>query len=127
MKVVALVSGGKDSCYTMMKCVEHGHELVAVANLHPKAADDEEIDSFMYQTVGAAHVAAIAECMGLPLFHREIVGTARQQEMRYTATAGDEVEDLRLLLADARAEHAEPSPAHVICDVANSPALPQPL
>ncbi|KAF3514057.1 hypothetical protein F2Q69_00002974 [Brassica cretica] len=26
MKVVALVSGGKDSCYVMMKCIQYGHE-----------------------------------------------------------------------------------------------------
>lgn len=36
MKVVALVSGGKDSSYNMMKCVAEGHEIVALANLHPK-------------------------------------------------------------------------------------------
>lgn len=27
MKVVALVSGGKDSCYVMMKCIQYGHEV----------------------------------------------------------------------------------------------------
>lgn len=36
MRVVALVSGGKDSSYNMMKCVAEGHEIVALANLHPK-------------------------------------------------------------------------------------------
>ncbi len=35
MKVVALLSGGKDSCYNMMKCIEHGHDIVALANLKP--------------------------------------------------------------------------------------------
>lgn len=80
MKVVALVSGGKDSCYAMMKCIQYGHEvfnfrlfayyvfdesvtccycaliliifqIVALANLIP--ADDaiDELDSYMYQTV----------------------------------------------------------------------------
>ena len=29
-------SGGKDSTYNMMECVRNGHELVALANLHPK-------------------------------------------------------------------------------------------
>ena len=28
-------SGGKDSCYNMMKCVAAGHEIVALANLRP--------------------------------------------------------------------------------------------
>lgn len=36
MRVVALVSGGKDSSYNMMKCVAEGHDIVALANLHPK-------------------------------------------------------------------------------------------
>lgn len=36
MRVVALISGGKDSSYNMMKCVAEGHEIVALANLHPK-------------------------------------------------------------------------------------------
>ena len=29
------ISGGKDSCYNMMQCVEHGHIIVALANLKP--------------------------------------------------------------------------------------------
>ena len=32
---VRLYSGGKDSCYNMMKCVAAGHEIVALANLEP--------------------------------------------------------------------------------------------
>lgn len=35
MKVVALISGGKDSCYNMLQCVMAGHEIVALANLKP--------------------------------------------------------------------------------------------
>jgi hypothetical protein len=27
MKVVALVSGGKDSCYAMQRCIDYGHEV----------------------------------------------------------------------------------------------------
>ena len=49
MKVVALISGGKDSCYNMIECVRNGHEIVALANLKPKI--EGEIDSWMYQTV----------------------------------------------------------------------------
>ena len=36
MRVVALVSGGKDSCFNMMQCVAAGHEIVALANLQPE-------------------------------------------------------------------------------------------
>eukprot|EP00897_Mesotaenium_endlicherianum_P003092 jgi/Mesen1/2810/ME000172S01960 len=105
MKVVALVSGGKDSCYSMMECLRHGHEIVALANLFPEDDDVDELDSFMYQTVGHQLVAAYAQCMGLPLFRRRIKGTPRQQGLRYAATAGDEVEDLEALLRAVRSAH----------------------
>lgn len=36
MRVVALISGGKDSCYNMVQCVAAGHEIVALANLQPE-------------------------------------------------------------------------------------------
>lgn len=35
MRVVALISGGKDSCFNMMQCIAAGHEIVALANLYP--------------------------------------------------------------------------------------------
>ena len=59
MKVVALISGGKDSCYNMIECVRNGHEIVALANLKPNI--EGEIDSWMYQSV--AQVSFIATFM----------------------------------------------------------------
>ena len=35
MKFVALLSGGKDSCFNISHCQKHGHELVAAASLRP--------------------------------------------------------------------------------------------
>lgn len=35
MKVVGLVSGGKDSICNLMECVRNGHTIVAIANLRP--------------------------------------------------------------------------------------------
>ena len=35
MKVIALISGGKDSTMNMMKCIQNGHEIVALVNLRP--------------------------------------------------------------------------------------------
>jgi len=32
----SVFSGGKDSTYNMIQCVRNGHEIVALANLHPK-------------------------------------------------------------------------------------------
>lgn len=35
LNVIALVSGGKDSFFSALHCLENGHQLVALANLHP--------------------------------------------------------------------------------------------
>ncbi|KAH7473957.1 hypothetical protein PRIC1_015093 [Phytophthora ramorum] len=102
MQVVALVSGGKDSCYAMMECVRFGHEIVCLAHLHPPAelsADDAEIDSFMFQSVGHQSVRLVAESMELPLVSETITGTAVRTDIDYyESAAGDEVEDLFRLL-----------------------------
>lgn len=37
LSVIALVSGGKDSFFSVLHCLENGHRLVALANLHPPA------------------------------------------------------------------------------------------
>lgn len=102
MKVVGLISGGKDSCFAMMRCIDYGHEIVALANLMP--ADDavDELDSYMYQTVGHQIVVSYAECMGLPLFRRRIQGSTRHQHLSYAVTPGDEVEDLFILLNEVK-------------------------
>lgn len=100
MKVAALISGGKDSCYNMCKCVHDGHEIVALANLYSPSGD--ELDSFMYQTVGHEAIHAYSEAMELPLFRREIKGTPVNQNYEYKKEDGDEVEDLYELLLDIK-------------------------
>jgi diphthine-ammonia ligase len=35
MKFAALISGGKDSIFNILKCIENGHELVVLINLYP--------------------------------------------------------------------------------------------
>ncbi|KAK1260653.1 hypothetical protein QJS04_geneDACA002376 [Acorus gramineus] len=102
MKTVGLVSGGKDSCYAMMKCVEYGHEIVALANLMPLDDSVDELDSYMYQTVGHQIVISYAECMGLPLFRRRIHGSTKRQHLTYEETTGDEVEDMFILLSEVK-------------------------
>ncbi|XP_031625723.1 uncharacterized protein LOC116342317 isoform X2 [Contarinia nasturtii] len=96
MRVVAMVSGGKDSSYNMMKCVAEGHEIVALANLHPK--DKDELDSYMYQTVGHMGITKLAEAMELPLYRMETKGQSTQTGKYYVPTDDDEVEDLYNLL-----------------------------
>uniref|UniRef100_A0AAV2JEL7 Diphthine--ammonia ligase n=1 Tax=Knipowitschia caucasica TaxID=637954 RepID=A0AAV2JEL7_KNICA len=96
MRVVALISGGKDSCYNMMQCTQAGHQLVALANLRPQHTD--ELDSYMYQTVGHQAIELYAEAMDLPLYRRTIQGCSLDTSRDYNQTPGDEVEDLYELL-----------------------------
>ncbi|KAM0252052.1 hypothetical protein ACHAP5_001377 [Fusarium lateritium] len=35
LNVIALISGGKDSFFSLIHCIEHGHRIVALANLFP--------------------------------------------------------------------------------------------
>lgn len=107
MKFVALVSGGKDSCFNIMHCQANGHELVCLANLYPKPGDDDEIDSFMYQTVGYSALEKYSECIGKPMYRRMIEGTSSNQKLEYKCTEQDETEDLYLLLEQVISEHPE--------------------
>lgn len=74
-------------------------QITALANLLPPDAATDELDSYMYQTVGHQLVEAYAACTGRPLYRRRIMGGARSQGLTYSATDGDEVEDLLALLA----------------------------
>ncbi|CDR99919.1 hypothetical protein, partial [Sporisorium scitamineum] len=113
MKVVGLLSGGKDSCYNLIHCVQQGHELVALATLAPPGSKDE-LDSYMYQTVGHDAVHLVAEAMQLPLYRRVIKGTAINQCSEYgsrtassSSTSEDETEDLYHLLLDVKSHHPD--------------------
>ncbi|ELK05565.1 ATP-binding domain-containing protein 4 [Pteropus alecto] len=100
MRVVALISGGKDSCYNMMQCIAAGHQIVALANLRPaeNQVGSDELDSYMYQTVGHHAIDLYAEAMALPLYRRTIRGRSVDTGRVYTKCEGDEVEDLYELL-----------------------------
>ena len=88
MKIAALISGGKDSIFTIMHCQSQGHEIVALGNLFPrldkegkeeekkegKENEKKEIDSWMYQSIGSELIPLLAECIGLPLIRKEILG-----------------------------------------------------
>ncbi len=113
-------SGGKDSTYNMVQCVQNGHELVALANLHPKkdiGKNDlhkititilffllDELDSYMYQSVGHEIIDLFAKAMELPLYRAEIKGDAQTKDKEYDQpVTGDEVEDLYELLSEIKA------------------------
>lgn len=103
MRVVALVSGGKDSCYAMLECLRAGHSIAAIATLLPPPATVDEIDSHCFQTIGHQLVQSIAHCANLPFYNRHLRGTSIVTALQYTETADDEVEDLYGLLSDVLA------------------------
>jgi diphthine-ammonia ligase len=109
MKTVGLISGGKDSFFNMMHCVANGFEIVALANLFPDNV--EEMDSFMYQSVGHDIIPLYAEAMQIPLFRRRMgvsINIAKNYIMTkgitFQLNEGDEVEDLLELLSDVLKE-----------------------
>lgn len=79
MKFVALISGGKDSFYSAMEAIKHGHEMICGANLAPEldkitGNSPLETDSYMYQSAGHEVVLAMADCLQVlskerPLFY----------------------------------------------------------
>lgn len=58
----------------------------------------DELDSYMYQTVGHHAIDLYAEAMALPLYRRTIRGRSVDTGRVYTKCEGDEVEDLYELL-----------------------------
>lgn len=103
MRVIGLLSGGKDSVYSLLQCVRHGHTIVALANLKPRVDDDDECESHMFQTIGHNVVRDLARCMDVPFFTTQLHGSSLTTSLQYQSTAGDEIEDMHALLAHIQA------------------------
>lgn len=114
-----------------MHCIHNGHKVIALGNLHPPIQEhtqnsgkiqSDELDSFMYQTVGHALVPLIAKALGLPLYRHAITGTAVNLSKYYGAPAAtadqidgddlDETEHLVSLLHQIKLAHPE---ANAVC------------
>ncbi|MCO5549609.1 hypothetical protein L7F22_003082 [Adiantum nelumboides] len=120
LNVVGLLSGGKDSCYNLCHCAALGHNIVALATLAPPEGKDE-LDSYMYQTVGHDAIHLIAEAMQFPLYRTTIKGKALNQTSTYgdrlakegnkvastSSLDHDETEDLFTLLKQVKQQHPE--------------------
>ena len=108
MKVFGLISGGKDSIYNLIQCINHGHELIAVGHLSPEITKgDYELDSYMYQSVGSELCSSIAKCLEVPYIEKKITGKPINKELSYEETKDDEVEDLFLLIKEAKEKFPE--------------------
>ena len=64
----------------------------------------EELDSYMYQTVGHMAISLYADAMQLPLFRQAIRGRSVCTGQQYEITDEDEVEDLYELLLRIKVE-----------------------
>ncbi|KAI0677159.1 hypothetical protein C8Q78DRAFT_1065776 [Trametes maxima] len=114
MKYVALLSGGKDSCFNLLHCAKNGHELVAAASLGPEPGK-EELDSYLYQTVGQDAIEFVGQALDVPLYRRVISGAAVEQGGEYGGrdpahsggVHGDETEDLYELLLTVKNHHLD--------------------
>jgi ABC transporter with metal-binding/Fe-S-binding domain ATP-binding protein len=62
VKVIALLSGGKDSVAAIEVAQGHGWEIVAALTMVP--AED---DAWMFHTPNLAAVRGVAQCLGIPL------------------------------------------------------------
>ncbi|EED16502.1 phosphatidate cytidylyltransferase, putative [Talaromyces stipitatus ATCC 10500] len=88
LNVIALISGGKDSLYSILHCIRNGHRVVALANLRPpvpvsndhgtgeEEEEEEDMDSFMYQTIGHNVIPLYESALGIPLYRGDIIGSA---------------------------------------------------
>ncbi|ETN38182.1 uncharacterized protein HMPREF1541_06213 [Cyphellophora europaea CBS 101466] len=108
LNVIALISGGKDSFYSILHCLHHGHRLVALANLHPPLNyAEQDMESMMYQTIGHNVIGQYEAAIGRPLYRQAITGTASCTDQDYSPCSNDETEDLRALLQRVLAAHPE--------------------
>lgn len=112
LNVVALISGGKDSFFSLLHCQANGHTIVALANLHPPDQGPggvaEDLDSFMYQTVGHQVIPCYEQALKLPLYRQEISGHASFKDKDYAADSlEDETESLLPLLRRVISAHPE--------------------
>ena len=112
MRFIALVSGGKDSIYSIIQAIRNGHELVACLHLGAPAVDksdnnndgeQQEEESYMYQTAASEVVKVmVEECLGVELLLYPRQGKSVNTGLVYeNTTPKDEVEDLFLALEQA--------------------------
>jgi diphthine-ammonia ligase len=82
MKLVALLSGGKDSVYALYKAKKEGHEIKYLATIHSKNPD-----SYMYHTPNIGLTFMQSRAMNIQLVSKESLGIKER-----------EIKDLKILL-----------------------------
>lgn len=111
LDVIGLISGGKDSFFSLLHCLANTHRVVALANLYPSGAislgeSEEDLNSYMYQTAGHGITPLYSDVLGIPVFRQEISGAVLNPSKVYESAVDDqrdpqmvdETEDLMPLL-----------------------------
>lgn len=78
--------------------IPFSHSLLFIVSVTLSHYTTDELDSYMYQTVGHMGITKLAEAMELPLYRMETKGQSIQKGKSYVPTDDDEVEDLFSLL-----------------------------
>ena len=128
LQVIALISGGKDSLFSLLHSLANNHHIIALANLCPPTPPTSlppesptDLNSYMYQTVGYTLLPHYSTVLSLPLYRHPIMGSSVNTEKDYSApscdkendaVSSDETEDLIPLLRKVLAAH--PS-ANALC------------
>ncbi|EGW33219.1 uncharacterized protein SPAPADRAFT_60556, partial [Spathaspora passalidarum NRRL Y-27907] len=61
----------------------------------------------MFQTVGHDIIEYYSQCLDVPLYRQAITGNSANQNLEYSPTDNDEIEDLFLLLSNIKQQHPE--------------------
>lgn len=87
--------------------------------------DLEELDSYLYQTVGQDAIHLVAHALDVPLYRRVISGAAVEQGSEYGGRAaagsggvtGDETEDLYALLSTVKVNDCYGTPVEPVTEL----------
>ena len=74
MKLAALISGGKDSCYALYEALTAGHEVTHLVAIKP-----QNPDSYMYHSINIDIVRLISQACGIPLILKESQGRKEEE------------------------------------------------
>ena len=94
--VIGLISGGKDSFYSLNHCIANSHNVIALANLYPptestQSGIEKDLNSFMYQTVGHSVIPLYSKALNLPLYRQAIKGSALNPSKDYHVSSGEDL------------------------------------
>lgn len=88
MKLAALISGGKDSTFSIYRALQEGHEITDLVTIKPV-----NVDSYMFHSANIHLTEMIAEACGIPL----TVQTSKGEKEK-------ELDDLKTALSRVKAD-----------------------